>query len=246
MKRYLRKHGYEPFEIPRDFNGVGTIYKLEKGIEIVWRTRQGCLPDIPVYRGNVFPPSFSEDKKIALGLMKVKDDDEATSELKWQKIVKVKIDFVEAFSEMIEPGKVINDMIGGKITEYCTADLAHKDSYLIVDVIGAKQMKYEFIKENQLKLELDKSFVQEKLGLIPDVDFDIKGKTQLVINRPAYIGYKAIRIYEVIERDEQGREVTTYEPHSLPAITLRLHKKASLKKDKKSDEGFDVIRSKSP
>jgi len=233
LKRHIRKLGYEALEVPRNFNGEGTIFRVVDGKEIVWRAPHSCFPDgiIKRFGGEQSVASRTTKINTSINLMNfVEDADNTESGLKMEKVIKTSIVFEDAFSRGLPVGDIISCMQKGEMSPDCIRDVVDKENYLIVEILGVKKMSYEFIKENNVKVELSENFLKKILKIKPGIAYKRDTKYRLVIDFPCYIAYKTIKIHDVIKRDEEGREIIEYVFYELPKENMKLRKKISVKK----------------
>jgi len=233
IKRHIRKLGYTPLEVPRNFNGEGTIFRIVDGKEIVWRAPHSCFPDgrIERFGGKQSLPSRTTKINTSINLMNfVEDADETESGLKMEKVIKTSIVFEDAFSKGLPVGDIVSCMQKGEMSPDCIRDLVDKENYLIVEILGVKKMSYEFIRENNVKVELSPNFIKKILKIKPGIAYERDTKYRLVIDFPCYIGYKTLKLRDVIRRDEEGREIIEYVFYELPKENMKLRKKISVKK----------------
>jgi len=229
-KGELREMGYEPFEVPRNFNGEGTIFRIDDGIEILWRDPKSCLSPDLIERvcGDASVRSSTEEVQTSINLMNfVEDSEKAALGIGGKNIKKVRLIFSGAFIRQIPVGNVVDLLRRNKMSDTCAEDLLHKDHYLIVEILGVEKMVYEFIQEKEMKFGLDKDFVLNKLGIKAGIEYKIERDFQLVIDFPCYIGYKAVKFYEYTEKGPKEKKIIQYTGHELPQKNMQVRKEIS-------------------
>lgn len=235
VDKLVRKKGFEPFELCRDFNGVGTIFRIEDGKEILIRSPSYLPSDIEISKGNVALESVDQKVKLSLKVMNfVEDLDKTATGLNIKNINKTKLVFRNPFSEKIAVGDLKDLLKEGKIPVTCAEDLLDKDNYLIVGIIGAKQMAYEFWQKKTGRIVVDDDFISDILGIEAGIDYERETDHRLIINFPCYIGYKVVKFYKFLKGKPENY-IIGYNAHELPQQNMQLRKIYSMKKIKIED-----------
>jgi hypothetical protein len=203
LQDLLKQNGYEPVQVPRDFDGVKSIISFKNGVEIVVSPPRQCLSGLQIGGGTAqFPLTDTQSLrqlKATAGseYLKAKkiNVDLAFDRNRVQNVI-VHIDSTKI--EKIYPDELKDFVERNPLSGTCSERFKSDSVYAIIyETVIATRLTYSFIRNDSTKLNISADFLN-LLGLNTNDVVTNNEKTTLTIKQPLIIGYKAMKIKDFI------------------------------------------------
>ena len=199
LARYVIEHDYEPFAVPRDSDGVGTVITFAGGREITLARPEECLGEVAI-RAQASP------RRIALedydySITRNDDLELALSEAlqpglrlqgaaAFDRVKSIHIRLVEPF-EMVASVKSLADALP-ELQGTCRPLVLDENHYVISQVLGAKGIEYRFLDAGGNVLTLDAALF-DRINAGAGLRNRFEGLRSLSVDFPIFIGYRILR-----------------------------------------------------
>ncbi len=224
LRQYIIDHGYEPFAIPRETDGVGTVIIFEGGREITLAREDECLPG-PAAAARAAPRRVALERtqytlevndRLELDLPHVIQGSlDLGAALRHERVRKVRINLIEPF-EMLASIKSIADSLDD-LEGRCRQLVLSEGHFVIMQVLGARGVEYEFLDSGGTAITIDATILQA-IGADADVRRRFEGSRSLDVDFPVLVGYRLVDAVQLPGLD-------AYECEPVPVSQIRRLKK---------------------
>jgi hypothetical protein len=223
LHEVLKRNGYEPVAVPRDFDGVKSIISFKPGKEFVVSPPQECLANLKVGGGKAqFPLTERQstcilNAQIGSDYLKSKQVDiNLTFERHRIRNILIHLDSVKI--EKIYPVTLNEFLEKNTLSNSCSKNFNKKSKYAIIyEAVIVSKLTYSFIKDDSTELLITADIIKV-LGFNSNDVVINQNKTTLTINDPLIIGYKAKGISKFINSFSGETRIGTLEDLSLKDI----------------------------
>lgn len=265
---HIRNQGFEAFQVVQDLNGAGTIVRFSnsdeaiqrwdhqkqgegaavqrgdvgEGIQVI-RSAANWLPENIIRKGTASIPDFNTSVSVDIDTAAKFAHFPLSGSIKGHQVEKVKLKFGNMSIEQIETG-VLNDFLNGyQIDESAKRDATDPNHFIIYEVIKVDKIIYTFANSQGMDIQIDADAVTSIIGGGHlKTAYEISGGASLVIKKPVYIGYKAMRCQAPSAVAKGGILLPTkYQPSDVKKQTGEEKENALITLDKFGDPG-DVAK----
>jgi len=197
-------NGYEPFALPRDNWGGGTVVKFTNGRENIVFFNDQCLAlsgpgdasDIRIANVSLTESSYTISKSAKLEASLAKDfskDIDIGGAYNDSRVAKVNI-AVTTPKELVASQGSIRAKIRSLIAEGnpCVDEIFAKDVFVIDRVVLVDEFSYSLESTEGQSLKFDASILQA-IKASPELSARLEGKAVLTSNAPRMVGYRLFR-----------------------------------------------------
>lgn len=209
LARYILEHDYEPFAVPRDSDGVGTVIAFADGREVTIARPDECLGPVAA-RAEASPRqvaladydyTISRNDTLELALPEalqpgLRLEAAATGE----RVKTIRIRLIEPF-ELVASVKSVADALP-TLQGTCRPLVLDERHFVISQVLGARGIEYEFLDAGGNALTLDAALL-ERINAGAGLRRRYQGRRALSVDFPIYIGYRLLRATELPGLDER-------------------------------------------
>lgn len=230
LQLYIAEHDYEPFEIPRDSDGVGTVITFQNGREVTLARDDECLRDLAaeaqrsprhVALAN-YQYTIHKDDRLELRLPEALQPGlRLEAAAGYERVRTIQIRLVEPF-EMLASVKAIADALP-ELEGTCQTLVLGQGNFVISQVLGAAGIEYQFLDSSGTAVELDAALL-DRIGAEARIKGRFEGSRTLSVDFPVYIGYRLLGADELPGVGQQ------YVCTPVPVAQIR---------DRKSDSAID-------
>lgn len=203
LQQYIIDHDYEPFAIPRETDGVGTVITFEGGREVTLARENECLPG-PAEAARAAPRRVALERseyvitandRLELDLPRVIQGSlDLGAVLEHDRVREVRINLVEPF-EMLASIKAIADSLDD-LEGTCRQLVLSDGHFVIMQVLGARGVEYEFLDSKGAAITIDATILQS-IGADADVRRRFEGSRRLDVDFPILVGYRLVEATEL-------------------------------------------------
>jgi hypothetical protein len=212
LKQFVADHKYEPFAIPRNNWGAGTVISFdEDGSEnIIWRNNEclsftnqdnitsGSIPDIDSSDISLASSKYmlSSDATIELGLGKtISPELKLEAALSDNRIKSIEISINGPTESTVSDGRIKQRIKDLSITgNTCVDDIFAEDVYVIDRILALDGFSYSFKTSSKSNIALDIKLMK-KIQLAPDLYKGFKGKYSLYSQEYRMVGYRLFKLH---------------------------------------------------
>lgn len=195
LYNHVRRQQYIPFQVVQDLKGVGTIIKYPRSAEEespkdpeVIRLGKSWLPASIIREGVTKISDLSTDVNLDIDTAMNFAGLPVSGALNASQVQNVVLKFGKMKQELLEIGILEDTLRSGTVDEGALEDASTPGNYIITEALVAEKMTFGFIDKSGAEIQLDAS----RFGAHLKSSYDIENKTNLVVNKPVYIGYKVI------------------------------------------------------
>jgi hypothetical protein len=198
---------YEPFQIARTDDGVGTIIDFRFGYENINEAPDTCWPETITKKAPspVAIPTYSYSSENTAGgnasfnipfnhLLGTNVQIEAA--LHDSRVKSVEIRFDSPFEIRVEEGSFKNAVKSLPSNPQCLQDMRNPKNLLIHSILGAKGIHYEFKTTNNFAMSIDVPLMKYLQFNTGDTNKYL-GATSIAFTNTIYFGYRAYQVTEI-------------------------------------------------
>lgn len=203
LQQYIIDHDYEPFAIPREADGVGTVITFERGREITLARESECLPGAAAAARSAprrvaletTQYALRADDRLELDLPRViQEGIDLRAALGHDRVREVRIKLIEPF-EMLVSIKTIADALED-LEGTCRQLVLSDGHYVIMQVLGARGIEYEFLDARGTAITLDATLL-ETIGANAELRHRVEGTRTLDVDFSVLVGYRLVEATEL-------------------------------------------------
>lgn len=196
LDKYISDYKYTPFTIPRSDWGVGTVVTFKKKAEEIAAFKDECLTvDEQLADATLSNQTYtiSRDNSLELNLSKIVSDKlnlkGAYNDTRL-KSVTIHLDKIkEVAASQLTIKRKIKELAEANKQD-CLDEIFSKKNIVLVRVLRIESLTYTFTDKNNRTIKLDAQFL-DKIGADVNLKKEYEGKSEIVINKPMYVGYRS-------------------------------------------------------
>ncbi len=211
LQDYVVDHHYEPFEIPRDTDGVGTIIAFQDGLEVTIAREFECLGQLASFaRGSPrrvaledYQYEVERDDRLELRLLDVLQPGlRVEGAVDYQGVKSIQIRLLEPFEMLVSVKRIVDAL--PELDRTCRQLVLSEDHFVISQVLGARGIEYEFVDEHGTAVVLDAELL-DRIGAGAELRRRFEGRSTLSVDFTILIGYRLLEARELPGVDESYR-----------------------------------------
>jgi hypothetical protein len=203
LQQYIVAHRYEPFEIPRDTDGVGTVISLRDGREVTIAREDECLAELAA-------AARASPRKVALESYQYTIHRDDRLELRLPHVLQpglrleaaathdavraIQIRLAEPFEMLVSVKRIVDEVPWLEGT--CRELVLDEEHFIITQVLGAGGIEYEFLDEHGVAVAVDANLLG-RIGADAELSRRFEGRRALAVDFPVLIGYRLMRAREL-------------------------------------------------
>ena len=152
LASYVIGQGYEPFAVPRDSDGVGTVITFESGREVTIARPEECLGEVSIRAEGAprrvalesYDYQITSDDHLEFALLEVLQPDlRLEAAASFDRVKSIHIRLIEPF-EIVASVKSLAEALP-ELEGICRPLVLDDSHYVISQVLGARGLEYEFL-----------------------------------------------------------------------------------------------------